>query len=468
MSGTREATITALAGAQLTRHFGRPTRKAVKLTRKELGIHYAAAKTTHEDFLMGDRFGLAPAVITSKQFITAYNQVCAVGDELDPDWEFIIPTQPKTTDPTIDHNTSDTDRRRMVAEWKEHVEQWNRFDAYEQVFKSTVEAAYDSQYFDTLKDDLLGYTHVCVSEMLDHLLTQARAMTDVEKQEKFTAALKPWNQDQAIATFFHNLDRTQEELDEDDIDLTERQKIVHAVKQMYDSHCFDARDMRDWERKPDADKTWVHLQTYFNELYEDVKKYENATGRKHGFESAANVQEQAAVQEAAARAGLPVDDILQQQLGELAVAATADKEHIQQMTNATDDLLAVVKQQQEQITELMRQNGLLIAKLGTPAAAGSTRTAAGAAATTAAAAAKAAAGAARNAGAQGLKERGAGYTEAEKVAARALIKAINSGAKAVTTRGVCGICQKHYGAARCFEIDANKHLRPDNWKSLFA
>ena len=75
MSGIREATITALAGAQLTRHFGRPTRKAVKATRKELGIYYAAAKTTHEDFLMGERFGFAPAILTSKHFITAYNQV---------------------------------------------------------------------------------------------------------------------------------------------------------------------------------------------------------------------------------------------------------------------------------------------------------------------------------------------------------------------------------------------------------
>ena len=114
--------------------------------------------------------------------------------------------------------------------------------------------------------------------MLDHLLSQCLALTDVEKQEKFLAALKPWIQDQTITTFFYNLDRTQEVLSDDDIDLTEGQKIVHAMKQMYESHNFDARDMREWERKAAADKTWVHLQTYFSELYEDVKKYENATG----------------------------------------------------------------------------------------------------------------------------------------------------------------------------------------------
>ena len=33
----------------------------------------------------------------------------------------------------------------------------------------------------------MGYTHVCVSEMLDHLLDQCHAITDTEKAEKLEA-----------------------------------------------------------------------------------------------------------------------------------------------------------------------------------------------------------------------------------------------------------------------------------------
>ena len=179
-----------------------------------------------------------------------------------------------------------------MAEWNEHVNQWERFDAYEFVFKTKLEAAYDSQYFDTLCDDLLGYTHVCVSEMLDHLLDHCLGLTDVDKQEKLQAVLKPWNHDDDIKTFYHTTDRMQEELDEDDIEWTDRQKIIHVMKQMYASNIFEARDMREWERKPNTDKTWVHLQSFFGELYTDAKKYEKATGGKFGFESAANVEEQ--------------------------------------------------------------------------------------------------------------------------------------------------------------------------------
>ena len=462
MSGIREATISALQGAQITRHLGRPTRNAVKKTRKELGIIYAAAKTTHEDFQMGNRFGYAAAVLSSSQFITAFNAVCAVGDELADNWEFLIPQRPQITNPDIDENTTDTERRQMVAEWKEYVEQWERFDAYEMVFKEKVEAAFDSQYFVTLCDDLLGYTQVCVSEMLDHLVEQCLEITDTEKAEKLQAALKPWNPDQDIDAFFHSLDKIQEALDDESIPWPNTQKIIHAMKQMYACNTFDARDMRDWERKLPANKGWIDLQVYFGDLYTDSKKYEKATGGNHGFDSAANVIEQPPPSEN--------DDQLSQQLCDIAIAATADKEHIQQMTNCTDDLLAIIKQQQTQITELMRQNGVLIAKVGTGGTSAASQAAKTAATAAAQAAAKMTSSAAARAGAAtaATPNPRATYTPAQKIEAKATVKKINAGTQAMdNTSHVCILCGKHYRTARCFEINANAHLRPSSWRSLF-
>ena len=114
------------------------------------------------------------------------------------------------------------------------------------------------------------------------------------------------------------------------------------MKQMYACNTFDSRDMREWERRAPANKRWLDLQIYFGDLYIDAKKYEKATGGKHGFESAANFIELAPLNLS--------DDQFAQQLCDIAIAATSDKEHIQQMTNCTDELLAVIKQQQDQIT----------------------------------------------------------------------------------------------------------------------
>ena len=137
----------------------------------------------------------------------------------------------------------------------------------------------------------------------------------------------------------------QESLDDEDIPWPDSQKIIHAMNQMYACNSFDSRDMREWERKAPANKDWLNLQVYFGNLYNETKKYEKATGGKHGFESAANVNESANISESVLL-NLS-DDQFAQQLCDIAIAATADKEHIQQMTNCTDDLLAVIKQQQE-------------------------------------------------------------------------------------------------------------------------
>ena len=58
-------------------------------------------------------------------------------------------------------------------------------------------------------------------------------------------------------------------------------------------------------------------------------------------------------------------------LCEVVVAATANKEHIQQMTTQNDDILKVIRKQQSQIykqqthiDELLKQNGQLINKIG--------------------------------------------------------------------------------------------------------
>ena len=59
------------------------------------------------------------------------------------------------------------------------------------------------------------------------------------------------------------------------------------------------------------------------------------------------------------------------------------------------------------------------------------------------------------------------YTSAQKVEARAMVKKINSSEVKATTGGVCILCRKNFGTARCFELDAMASTRPPNWKSLF-
>ena len=65
-----------------------------------------------------------------------------------------------------------------------------------------------------------------------------------------------------------------------------------------------------------ADKTWVHLQMYFKDRWTATMQYQGDTPYKHGFEIAASVEEDIG------------EHCLANNLHEVVVAATADKEHI--------------------------------------------------------------------------------------------------------------------------------------------
>ena len=136
-------------------------------------------------------------------------------------------------------------------------------------------------------------------------------------------------------------------------------KITQAEDEMYRSNMFTKEELMTWEEKPMADKTWVHLRTYFKDRWTATMRYQGDTPHKHGFDSATSAEEESG------------EHRLASNLREVTVAATADKEHIQQMTTQNDDLLKVVRKQQSQIDrqqrqidELLNQNGQPINKIG--------------------------------------------------------------------------------------------------------
>ena len=78
----KTATKNALSGVTLTRVLGCPTLRNVSLTRREIAAKYAQAKTGHDAFPLGSRFGLAAAVMKPAKYRRLHNARCAAGDEL--------------------------------------------------------------------------------------------------------------------------------------------------------------------------------------------------------------------------------------------------------------------------------------------------------------------------------------------------------------------------------------------------
>ena len=123
----------ALQGATLTRRVGRPTLKGVSQTRNEISAAYAAAKTSHTSFPMGERFGYAAAVMKAKKFIRLHNDACATGEELADNWTFDHSDRPPVYDDGIGGTAGDVLRRKKETTHSDLIAKWDRFDALEAV-----------------------------------------------------------------------------------------------------------------------------------------------------------------------------------------------------------------------------------------------------------------------------------------------------------------------------------------------
>ena len=73
-----------------------------------------------------------------------------------------------------------------------HIAKSDVFEAYETALKEKLEDAYDVSYLEALKDDLLGFTHVTVREMLSHLEEQCLALTTTDKKQKLRQIELNW------------------------------------------------------------------------------------------------------------------------------------------------------------------------------------------------------------------------------------------------------------------------------------
>ena len=280
-----------------------------------------------------------------------------------------------------------------------------------------------------------------VAQMLDHLEQQCLALAARDKKTKMKDVNLPWDQDDDIETYFVKADKLEEDIQENyGIEWPTSMKITQTEDEMYRSNIFSKEELMTWEEKPRADKTWVHLQTYFKDIWTVTMRYQVNTPHKHGFESAASAEEDRGKQ------------CLANNLREVAVAATAYKEHIQQMTTHNNDLSKVVRKQKaridkqhKHIDELLKQNSQIIKKIGNNTntggpSAGAENTYRGRYR-----------GNRNNTGNRNTNNNDTGSDTADANSNRR-----NNRPKCT----VCHLCS--HATADCWELDKNKNKRPDN------
>jgi len=97
-----------------------------------------------------------------------------------------------------------------------------------------------------------------------------------------------------ITKFITQLNKGQKDLERNQIDVTDTDKLEHFVLQMFGSNIFDEKQMMEWEKKAAPAKTWAAATSYLREIMTKQEMYSKLSERsrkKARYESAAMARE---------------------------------------------------------------------------------------------------------------------------------------------------------------------------------
>ena len=78
MKASRYTAVQKLESKSLQTILGRPTREHVNKMRGAIASVYVEAKTSHESFPLGSKFGLSAAILKKDKYIALHNTVATV------------------------------------------------------------------------------------------------------------------------------------------------------------------------------------------------------------------------------------------------------------------------------------------------------------------------------------------------------------------------------------------------------
>ena len=217
MTSERDTAVLKLEENMLQQMLGRPTREKGNKMCGAIAAVYAEAKTSHNNFPLGSKFGFSAAILNKDKYIALHNTLetgIAATSNLATTWLFIQPRRTDTYGKTILSVHPCVSLRKKEAQCAVLITHYEIFEGHEEAFKDKIFLACDEVYLVTIINELFGFSGKTVAQMLNHLEQQCLALTVQEKKIKMKDVNLPWDRNENIETYFVKADKLEEDLQE--------------------------------------------------------------------------------------------------------------------------------------------------------------------------------------------------------------------------------------------------------------
>lgn len=236
-------------------------------------------------------------------------------------------------------------RDEQLRNFEERQRVYNNHNNMDDALKGLIIDAINDPYICELRNKYTGYLGVTTRDLLDHLLDRYGKITPADIETCKKRMNEPIDISQPIDVYFHKVDDCIQYAADGKVAFTPEQIMqttYHAISTagMYNDAC------REWRKKPTAEKTWDNFKTFIAAEYHDLKELQRHGGGTPNFHGAHNV----------------VD--ITQALDNLALAATTDRDIVNKLTTANQQLVTTIKNLTDQLKQALENNTKLIAALG--------------------------------------------------------------------------------------------------------
>ena len=203
-----------------------------------------------------------------------------------------------------------------------HKEERRIFDNHqtmEDTLKSIIIDAVHKVYIGKLHNKYTGYLGITVRNLLDHLLNRCGKITPADVEECKKQMNDPIDATQPIDIYFKCIDDTVQYTTDGNVAFTMEQ-ILQMVYHVVSTTGYYNEACKEWQRKPEVNKTWGHFKQFFAAEYHDRKKQDKVNSAQNNFHSANSA----------------VD--ITQALDNLAMAEISDRDIVIQLTKINQQL----------------------------------------------------------------------------------------------------------------------------------
>ena len=101
----------------------------------------------------------------------------------------------------------------------------------------------------------------------------------------------PWDTNQHIVTYFSRVEQAVKRLKEGKVTTSEVKILSNVLFQIKQSGEMEWA-LKEWNKKPEADRTWKNAKTYFSKEYANRRKHAKIEAKQAGYGSANQAKEQ--------------------------------------------------------------------------------------------------------------------------------------------------------------------------------